>query len=163
MILTAIAAMADNRVIGRNNDLIWHMPEDLKHFKSLTSGHHVIMGRKTYESMGRPLPKRVNIVVTRQSGYEAPGCLVVPTIKDAIQKAENDEQPFIVGGGEIYRQSLPFLKKMELTIIHHEFEGDTHFPEYDPSEWEITRQDFHKKDEKNPYDYSFLTLERKED
>lgn len=161
MKLTAIAAMGQNRVIGKNNDLIWHLPNDLKHFKNLTSGHHLIMGRKTYESLGKPLPNRINVVVTRQPSYKAPGCIVVGSIQEAIRKAEGDRTPFIAGGAEIYEQALPLLAVMELTLIHHNFDGDAFFPEYDKNEWEVVSEVFNAKDEKNPYDHTFIRLERK--
>ncbi len=155
--ITLIAAIAQNRVLGKDNQLIWHMPNDLKHFKELTQGHAVIMGRKTYESMGRPLPKRENIVVSRQANYEAPGCTVVNSLEKAIALAEDDAQPFIIGGAEIYKLALPHAQKMELTIVEAEFEGDTFFPEFDFNEWKLKQEEQHEPDEKNPFPYRFLT------
>lgn len=148
--------MAENRVIGKDNQLIWHMPTDLKHFKSLTQGHHVIMGRKTYESMGKPLPNRTNIIITRDTQYTAEGCVVVHDIKDAIKKAEGDAQPFITGGSEIYKLALPYAKTIELSIIHGSFEGDTFFPEFDEKIWKLESKEAHLADDRNPYDYDFL-------
>ncbi len=156
MNLTLIAAMATNRVIGKNNDLIWHMPTDLKHFKTLTSGHHVIMGRKTYESMGKPLPNRTNIVITRDENYQAEGCVIVHNMETAIKKAEGDAQPFITGGSEIYKLALPFANTIELTLIHGTFDGDTFFPQFDENIWKLESKEAHKADERNPYDYDFL-------
>lgn len=157
MNLTLIAAMDLNRVIGKDNDLIWHMPKDLKHFKELTSGHHVIMGRKTYESMGKPLPKRTNIIVTRDKGYKADGCIVVHSIEEALKKAEGDAQPFITGGAEIYKLALPYAQTIELTLIHHHFEGDTFFPPFESDKWKLTARVENEADEKNPYNFDYLT------
>lgn len=160
MNLTLIAAMAKNRVIGKDNDLIWHFPEDLKHFKSLTSGHHVIMGRKTFESVGRPLPKRVNIIITRQKDYQAEGCKIAGSLEEALAMVENDDQPFIVGGAEIYKQSLDFAKTIELTLIEAEYEGDTFFPEFDPSIWKLARGEKKEADDKHAHPYEFLTYKK---
>ena len=158
MNLTIIAAMSQNRVIGRNNDLAWHLPDDLKRFKDLTRGHHVIMGRKTFESVGRPLPGRTNIVVTNQKDYKAPGCIIVHTLKEAIQKAENDSQPFVIGGGKIY--ALPISDTLELTYIHAEVEGDTYFPEVDTNKWQIVAKESHQADDQHEYAFDFLTYQR---
>lgn len=160
MNLTIIAAMSANRVIGRNNDLAWHLPDDLKRFKELTKGHHVIMGRKTYESMGKPLPGRTNILVTNQKDYKAPGCIIVHTLKEAIQKAENDSQPYVIGGGKIYEQALPLSDTLELTLIHADVEGDTYFPEVDTKIWQIVAKESHQADEKHEYAFDFLTYQR---
>lgn len=157
MNVTMIAAMADNRVLGKDNQLIWHMPEDLKRFKRLTTDHHVIMGRKTYESMNKPLPNRTNIIITRQEDYKAEGALVVNSMQAALDAVKDDNQPFIIGGAEIYKLGLDFAKKIELTVIRHEFEGDTFFPEFDKSVWKLLRGEQKDPDEKNPYPYEFLT------
>lgn len=155
--------MSSNRVIGNNNSLIWNMPSDMKRFIRLTKGHHVIMGRKTYESMGKPLKGRINIVVTRQSSYSAPGCIVVQSLEEAIQKAEGDQKPFVIGGSEIYKQAIKYGHTIELTLIHHEFEGDAYFPEFeDAGNWELVQKESHKADEDNPYDYDFLTYGKRE-
>jgi len=161
MEVTLIAAMSKNRVIGRDNGLIWHMPKDLKRFKKLTSGHHVIMGRKTFESMNKPLPNRINIVITRQSDYHAPGCLVVSTMEEALSKAEGDAKPYVIGGGEIYKMSLPYARRIELTLVQENFDGDTYFPEWDESQWELIEQEEHKPDENNPYPFQYLTYQKK--
>jgi dihydrofolate reductase len=157
---TLIAAMAQNRVIGKDNDLIWHLPDDLKRFKALTKGHHVIMGRKTYESMNRPLPHRVNIVITRQEGYSAEGCIIVSSLREALQKAEGDAQPFIIGGGEIYKQALDVAQTIELTQVEGIFEGDTYFPEIDKEVWQIVHTEHHPKDEKHAYSFEFITYQK---
>lgn len=160
MNLTIIAAISENRVIGRNNDLAWHLPDDLKRFKELTKGHHVIMGRKTFESVGCPLPGRTNIVVTTQKDYKAPGCIIVHTLKEAIQKAENDPQPYVIGGGKIYEQALPISDTLELTQIHAEVEGDTYFPEVDTGKWQIVAKESHPADDQHEYAFDFLTYQR---
>lgn len=160
MNLTIIAAMSENRVIGRDNDLAWHLPDDLKRFKELTKGHHVIMGRKTFESVGKPLPGRTNIIVTNQKEYKAPGCIIVHTLKEAIQKAENDKQPYIIGGGKIYDQALPLCDTLEITHIHAQVEGDTYFPEVDTSKWQIVAKESHPADDKHEFAFDFLTYQR---
>lgn len=135
MIISIIVAVAENDVIGFDNHLLCHISEDLKRFKSLTVGHHVIMGRKTYESVGRPLPGRINIVITRQENYSIDGCLVAKSLDDALELANQDSEVFIIGGGEIYKLALPLTDKIYLTRIHAGFAGDTFFPELNLSEW----------------------------
>ncbi|MGB0979532.1 MAG: dihydrofolate reductase [Croceimicrobium sp.] len=157
MNITLIAAMAENRVIGKDNQLIWHFPDDLKHFKKLTSGHHVIMGRKTYESMNRPLPNRVNIVITRQGDYKAEGCLMANNMEDALALVKDDEQPFIIGGAEIYKLGLKHADTMELTLIHGDYQGDTFFPEFDTSIWKLARAEKKEADEKHAHPFEYLT------
>ncbi len=159
--LTIIAAIGENNALGKNNELIWHLPADLKRFKKVTSGHHIIMGRKTFESLGRPLPNRTTIIVTRDKNYSADGCLVVHSLSDAVKAASSDENPFILGGAEIYRQSLEMADVLDLTLVHHPFEADVFFPEIDKTIWKETfREDF-EQDKKNKYDFSFVRLERK--
>jgi dihydrofolate reductase len=160
--LTLIVAAAENDAIGKNNKLIWHLGDDLRHFKKLTNGHHIIMGRKTFESFPKPLPNRIHVVITRQSNYKVPeGIMVVNSLEEAIDVAKNDEQPFVIGGGDIYRQALKLVDKIELTRVHSIFEADTFFPKIDTSVWQETANSFHKKDEKNEYDFSFITYRRK--
>ncbi|MCB4806731.1 dihydrofolate reductase [Tamlana sp. 62-3] len=160
--LTIIVAAAENNAIGKGNKLIWHLSDDLKRFKALTSGHHIIMGRKTFESFPKPLPNRTHIVITRQKNYEVPsGVIVVNNLQDAIDAAKSDSQPFIIGGGEIYKQALTFASKIELTRVHHSFEADTFFPEIDESIWKETANTLHKKDAEHDYEFSFITYERK--
>jgi dihydrofolate reductase len=162
MIISLICATSQNGVIGLNNQLPWHLPADLAHFKKLTMGHHILMGRKTYESIGRPLPGRTNIVITRQQNFQADGCLIVHSLEEAIELCQGDDEVFVIGGAEIYQQTLPVADKIYLTIIHQDFEGDTLLFEIDKTIWrEITRKDF-EPDEKNKFDYSFLTLEKSE-
>ena len=133
-----IAAAAENRALGKDNQLVWHLPNDFKRFKSLTTGHYIIMGRKTFESFPKPLPNRTHVIITRQKGYEAEGCIVVNSIEKAIEICPKNEESFIIGGGEIYNLSLPFADKIELTVVHHTFEADAFFPEINKNEWEIT-------------------------
>lgn len=161
MNLSILAAKAENNVIGKNNQLIWHMPADLKHFRELTTGSTVIMGRKTFESLGKPLPNRHNIVVTRQSDFVAPGCEVVGSLEEAVQISSQEENVFILGGGEIYRQSMDIAGTLYITEIHAQFEGDTFFPAINPEIWEETFREDHPANEKNPYDFSFVTYQRK--
>ncbi|WP_027137713.1 dihydrofolate reductase [Gaetbulibacter saemankumensis] len=160
--ITLIAATAENNAIGKDNKLIWHLSDDLKHFKNLTNGHHIIMGRKTFESFPKPLPNRTHIVITRQENYKVPdGVIVVNNLEDAIDAAKSDLQPYIIGGGEIYKQALDIADKIELTRVHDTFEADTFFPEIDPQIWKETSHRKFSKDEKNDHDYSFITYERK--
>lgn len=160
-----IVARADNGVIGKDNELIWHMPHDLKFFKETTSGHYVLMGRKSFESVGKPLPNRLNIIITRNPDYAAEGALVVHSLKDALVLAEQQKQQevFILGGGEIYRQALEqqLVDRIYLTEINGSFEGDTYFPELDESQWQETHREEYQADHKNPHDYAFVTLEKK--
>jgi dihydrofolate reductase len=160
MKIAIVVAMAANRVIGRDNRLPWHLPADLKHFKQLTLGKPIVMGRKTYESLGRPLPKRTNIVVTRDRDYAAPGCVVVHSLEDALQAAGESAEVMVIGGAEFYRQVLPHTDTIYLTRVHAEFEGGTVFPELNEAAWrEVGRTDC-EPDEKNPWPYSFIELER---
>jgi len=159
MIVSAIVATSENNAIGKGNQLLWHMPNDLKHFKDITSGRTIIMGRKTFDSVGKPLPRRRNIVVTRQD-ITIPGCEVVKSIEDALALCRGEDEVFIGGGAEIYKLAMPLTDRIYLTIIHKLFDADTFFPEIDKKEWkEVTRED-HQPDEKNSYPYSFITLER---
>lgn len=158
-VITIIAAAAQNNELGKDNKLIWHLSDDLKRFKKLTSGHAIIMGRKTFESFPKALPNRTNVVITRDQNYSAENAVVVHSIEEALQVAKEDEQPFIIGGGEIYQQALSIAHKIELTRVHHTFEADTFFPELNKSWKEISREECYK-DEKHKYDYSFITYER---
>ncbi len=160
--LTIIAAVAKNKALGKNNDLIWRLPADLKRFKKITLGHHVIMGRKTFESLGRPLPNRTTIIISRNVSYKVEGCTVVHTLEAAILAAKEDNNPFILGGGEIYKQALLRADILDLTLVHHSFDdADTFFPDIDYNQWiEINREDF-KADEQHAYDYSFVRYKKK--
>jgi dihydrofolate reductase len=160
MKISIVVAMAANRVIGKDNQLPWHLPADLKYFKKTTMGKPILMGRKTYESIGRPLPGRTNIVITRDKNYDAPGCVVVHSINGAMQAAAQQDEVMVIGGAELYRQILPRTDSIYLTRINEDFEGDTLFLELDSSEWqEVERLDC-DADDKNPYTYSFIKLDR---
>jgi dihydrofolate reductase len=159
--VTIIAAIAENNALGKDNQLIWHLPADLKRFKKTTLNHVVIMGRKTFESLGKPLPNRTNILITRDKNYKAEGCVVVNSLKEAlVTAAKEDENPFILGGAEIYKQAMPFTDKLDLTFVHHQFDADVFFPEIDKTIWRETSREDYKADEHNKYDYSFVTFER---
>ncbi|MHC1702979.1 MAG: dihydrofolate reductase [Tenuifilaceae bacterium] len=136
MTISIIVAVAENQAIGFDNHLLWHLSEDLKRFKSLTLGHHIIMGRKTYESIGKPLPGRVNIVISRQENLNIEGCKIAKSIEEALEIAKNDSEVFIIGGGEIYQQTLPIANRIYLTRVHASYPGDTFFPELNFIEWD---------------------------
>ena len=156
--LTIIVAAAQNNVIGKDNNLIWHLSDDLKRFKNLTNGHHIIMGRKTFESFPKPLPNRTHVVITRQDNYAVPDdVIVVNSLEDAIDASKKDAQPFIIGGGEIYKQAMAIADKLELTRVHHNFEGDTYFPDVDLTKWKEVSHTNHDKDDRHDYPFSFLT------
>lgn len=160
--LTLIVAAGENDAIGKDNQLIWHLSDDLKRFKSLTSGHCIIMGRKTFESFPKPLPNRKHIVITRQNNYKVPeGVLVVNTIEDALDASRHDQQPFVIGGGEIYAQAMNYADKIELTRVHESFEADTFFPKVDSNVWKETSKIVHPKDDEHAYSFSFITYEKK--
>ena len=158
--VSIIAAMAENRVIGVNNTLPWRLPADLRHFRRVTTGHHVIMGRRNYESIGKPLPDRTNIVVTRNPSYRAPGCLVKHSVEDALRSAQNDPEVFVIGGAEIYRQALDRADRLYLTLIHAEVQGDTYFPPIDEKHWREISRERHEPDGKNPHACTFLVYDR---
>lgn len=162
MKLSIIVAVAENGVIGHNNQLIWHLPEDLKMFKRLTSGHPIIMGRKTFESIGKPLPNRTSIIITKNPEFQIEGCITVHSLEEAIEAANEIEEneSFIIGGAEIYRLALPFADTIYLTEVHHTFEGDTFFPAIDKDIWEEVNRTDHDIDEKHLYKYSFVELEK---
>lgn len=157
--ITIVVAIASNYAIGKNNQLLWHLPKDLKHFKDITAGGTVIMGRKTFDSVGKPLPKRRNIVITRKT-VEIEGCEVVNSVGAALALCKTEDEVFIVGGAEIYRQTMPLVNRIYLTIVHHSFEADTFFPEIDYKEWKEIEKEDHETDEKHQFAYSFITLER---
>lgn len=166
MIISMIAAMGSNRVIGKDNDIPWHLPDDFKYFKDTTKGHHVIMGRKNWESLPatfQPLPNRTNIVITRQSDYAAKGGQVVKSLENALEIARQNDEPeaFIIGGGEIYRMGLEFADKIYLTEIDGEFEGQVTFPEIDQSIWQEISREHHPIDERHKYSFDFVVYSRK--
>ncbi len=163
--ISIIVAVSENNVIGKDNTLIWHLPADMKFFKEKTNGHCIITGRKNYESIPekfRPLPNRTNIVITRQKEYAAPGAIVVNSIEEAIEKAKEtgDAEIFIIGGGEIFKQSLKYTDRVYLTKIHHSFEGDAFFPDLNPAEWKETQRIKGIVDEKNKFAHDYITLDK---
>ena len=159
--LTIIAAVSINNVIGNNNKLIWKLSNDLKRFKNLTTNHSVIMGRKTFESLPNPLPDRDNIVITRDTNYSKPNIQVCSSIEDAINLTKTDTQPFIIGGGEIYSQTINIVDKIELTRVHKEFDGDTYFPEIPLDIFELINEENYNSDLENEFDYSYLTYKKR--
>ncbi|MFT5164819.1 MAG: dihydrofolate reductase [Saprospiraceae bacterium] len=163
MIISAIVAVAKNNVIGRDNDIPWHLPADLKYFKKTTLDHHIIMGRKSFESIGRPLPKRTNVIITRNPFFIASNCLVTRTVEEALMIArENEEsEAFIIGGAQIYDLTKDHWDRLYLTEVDLEVEGDVLFPELNMDEWTLVSEDPQKADEKNEYDYNFKIYERK--
>lgn len=160
MLLTIIAAMTENRVLGRGGVMPWHLPADLKHFQRHTIGHACIMGRKTFEAMNGPLPRRTNIVLTHDESWEADGVIVAHTLDEALARISDDEQSFIIGGAEIYRLALPRVERMELTIIHTTLEGDTFFPEVSESEWHLAAEQRREADDRNAFAMTFQSWDR---
>ncbi|MDO7542592.1 MAG: dihydrofolate reductase [Flavobacteriaceae bacterium] len=159
--ITLIAAAAQNDALGKDNDLIWHISEDLKRFKRLTTGHAIIMGRKTFESMPKALPNRTNIVLTKNENYKAEGAVVASTIEEALVLAGEDNQPFIIGGAQIYSLFMDHCNRIELTRVHHDFEADVFFPKIDTSKWTISKEEFISKTEDQPYNYTYITYDKK--
>uniref|UniRef100_UPI00404A53F5 dihydrofolate reductase n=1 Tax=Gelidibacter sp. TaxID=2018083 RepID=UPI00404A53F5 len=160
--VTIIVAAAENDAIGKDNQLIWHLSADLKRFKTLTSGHCIIMGRKTFESFPKPLPNRTHIVISRQANYKVPaGVIVVNNLEDALDAAKDDKQPFIIGGGEIYKQAMTYATNIELTRVHASFDADTFFPKIDSNIWKETQSSYHPKDDNHDYAFTFLSYERR--
>ncbi len=161
MIVSIIAAMDRNRLIGNRNQLPWHLPADLAHFKRVTMGKPVIMGRKTFESIGRPLPGRTNIVLTGSADFHADGVLVASSLEQALEYAAGANEAMVIGGGMIYRLVLPSADRLYLTLVDNAYDGDAWFPDFDPAEWRIIASEEHAADDKNPSDYRFVTYERK--
>ena len=159
--ITLIAAVAQNNALGKDNQLLWHLPDDFKRFKNVTSGHYIIMGRKTFESFPKPLPNRIHVIITRQKDYSPEGCIVVDSLPKAIAVCPKDEETFIIGGGEIYKQSIEMADKLDITKVHQTFEADTFFPEIDLAKWKLVSSEFHSKDEKHQFDFTFETYLRK--
>lgn len=160
MRVSIIAAHARNHVIGINNSLPWNLPADLQHFKKITLGKPVIMGRKTYESIGRPLPGRLNIIITRDQDFSAENCVIVHNIDAALAAASGHEEVMIIGGASFYEQALPYASRMYLTIIDEDFNGDAYFPAYDANEWQLSAEQHCTPDDKNPHHYRFIILDR---
>ncbi len=160
MFLSLIAALADNYVIGKQNQLPWHLPADLKHFKELTWGKPILMGRKTYESIGKPLPGRRNIIITRDNEFRAEGCEILHTLEDALALTQEVPELMIIGGAELFAQTLPKADRLYLTLIHYPFDGDSFFPHWNPKEWQETARVDLAANAQTPYAYSFVLLQR---
>ncbi len=161
MNLSIIVAISENNAIGKNNELLWHLPQDLKRFKAITTGHTIIMGRKTFDSIGKPLPNRRSVVITRDENFHHEGVTVVHSIKEALATVASEKEVFIIGGGEIYKETLPLVDKIYLTTVHKSFEADTFFPKIDLSQWAIIEEEKLPQDEKNKLPASFQILQRK--
>jgi dihydrofolate reductase len=161
MNVSIIVAVSRNLVIGKDNQLIWKLSADLKRFKALTTGHTIIMGRKTFDSIGKPLPDRTSIVITRQKDYKIEGCIVVNSLEEALEKSSDQEEVFVIGGGAIYKEALAKANKIYYTKVHNNFEGDTFFPVLDLKEWESVNREDRLPDEKNEIPYSFIDYKRK--
>lgn len=159
--ITIIAAAAENNALGKDNQMIWHLPDDFKRFRQLTTGHYIIMGRKTFESLPKLLPNRTHVIISRQKDYSVPeGVLVVHSLEEAIKVCPPNEAIFIIGGGEIYKQSMAIADTIELTRVQTAPEADAFFPEINPEEWQLVSEEFHPKDEKHAYDFRFLRYEK---
>lgn len=162
--LIIIAAAAKNNALGKDNDLVWHLPDDFKRFKALTTGHQIIMGRKTLESFPKPLPNREHIVITRDTDYTPKfPCLVTHSLEEALALVKDGETAYIIGGGEIYKQSMRFATDMELTRVHGVFEADTFFPTIEEDQWELVSEEHHPKDDRHKYAFTYLTYRRKQE
>ena len=158
-----IAAIAENNALGKDNQLLWHLPDDFKRFKRLTSGHHIIMGRKTFESFPKPLPERTHIIITRDKNYtvNSEQCIVVNTMEEAIEAVPKNQDVYIIGGGEIYQLGMPYADMLDITKVHAVFEADAFFPEINPNEWKPAESAFHPKDEKHDLEFTYETFVRK--
>ncbi|WP_299164183.1 dihydrofolate reductase [uncultured Eudoraea sp.] len=161
--IVMIAAIGKNNALGKDNDLLWHLPDDFKRFKQLTTGHKIIMGRKTFESFPKPLPNRTSIIITRDLKYnlELPQCIVVHSMGEALKLVQNDSLSYIIGGGEIYDLGMPHADVLEITRVHESFDADTHFPEIDEKIWKLTKEEFHPSDERHNYNFTYLTYQRR--
>ena len=159
--IAIIAAIANKNALGKDNDLIWHIPADLKRFKKTTIGHHIIMGRNTFESIGKPLPNRTTVIITRNPDYKVEGCIVVHSLVEALEIAKNDEFPFIIGGAQIYEQAIAIADKLDITEVHHSFEADVFFPIIDLTIWKEESRERFTADDKNKYDFSFVSYIKK--
>jgi dihydrofolate reductase len=158
--ITIIAAAGENNSLGKDNDLVWHLPDDFKRFKELTSGNYILMGRKTFETFPKPLPNRKHLIITRQDNYSVPeNCFVFDAIQSAIDFTDNQDI-WIIGGGEIYKQSMEIADRIELTRVHSEFEADTFFPEIG-EEWKLVSEEYHPVDDRHKYDFTYLTYDRR--
>jgi len=160
MTLSCIVAVSENGVIGRNKNLPWKLSADLRRFKQLTTGHAIIMGRKTFDSIGRPLPNRISIVLTRNRDYAPPGVMVVHSFDQAVAACQDQQEAFVIGGEAVFREALPRTKRLHLTRVHANIEGDAYFPETDLADWKLLDQEHHSEDERNDYAFTFYVYER---
>lgn len=160
--LSIIVAMARNRTIGVNNTLPWRCPEDLKHFKALTMGHHIVMGRKTFDSIGKPLPGRTTVVVTRNPDFKIEGAIIAHSLEQAIAACAGDDEIFVVGGAELYVQAMPLVDTLYITEIQRDVEGDAHFPEFNRSEWQEVSRETRHQETPEPLEYHFVKYRRKD-
>ncbi|WP_395053909.1 dihydrofolate reductase [Flavobacterium sp.] len=156
-----IAAAAENNALGKDNKLVWHLPNDFKRFKEITSGHYIILGRKTFESFPKPLPNRTHVIITRNKNYKAEGCIIVNSLEEALNKVPKNQDTYIIGGAEIYKQSINITDKIELTRVHTTCEADAFFPEINLLEWKLIFEEHHSKDEKHNFNYTFQTFVKK--
>jgi dihydrofolate reductase len=161
MSVILIAAAAENNALGKDNQMLWHLSDDFRRFKTMTTGHHIIMGRKTFESFPKPLPNRTHIIITRQHDFHPEGCIVVGSMAEAINAAPANEDVFVIGGGEIYNLAMPLADTIELTRVHSTFDADTFFPEISADDWRLESEEYHPKDEKHQFDFTFQTFIRK--
>ncbi|MGY5351687.1 dihydrofolate reductase [Wenyingzhuangia sp. IMCC45533] len=160
--ITLIAAIGQQNELGKDNDLIWHLPADLKRFKKVTSGHYIIMGRNTYESIGKPLPNRTSVIITRNKNYKADGCIVVNSLSQALDKLPKDQNAFIIGGAQIYNEAINIVDVLDICEVHHTFDADVYFPEIDKSIWIESEREKFMSDDKHQYDYSFVKYTKKQ-
>jgi dihydrofolate reductase len=157
-----VAAASENNALGKDNQLLWHLPDDFKRFKEITSGHYIIMGRKTFESLPKLLPNRTHIIITRQPDYKPENCVIVNSFVDAIDAVPRGEDAFVIGGGEIYNLSMPFADKIELTRVHASFEdAGAYLPELDVAHWELVNEEYHPRDERHQFDFTYQTFLRR--
>ncbi len=156
-----IAAAAENNALGKDNKLVWHLPNDFKRFKEITSGHYIILGRKTFESFPKPLPNRTHVIITRNKNYKAEGCIIVNSLEEALNKVPKNQDAYIIGGAEIYKQSINITDKIELTRVHTTCQADAFFPEINLNDWKLIFEEMHTKDEKHNFDYTFQTFIKK--
>lgn len=159
--ITLIAAASENNGLGKDNQLVWHLPDDFKRFKALTTGHCIIMGRKTFETFPKLLPNRKHIVITRNSNFKKENVVIVSSLEEALKHTQGDREPFVIGGGEIYHLAMKIADKIELTRVHTTVEADAFFPEIDTKKWQLIAEEYHSKDEKHLYDFTYLTYYRK--
>lgn len=161
MKLISIVAVGKNNELGKDNDLLWHLPDDFKRFKKLTSGHYIIMGRKTFESFPKPLPNRTHVVITHQKNYPDNHCIVVDSMEKALKVVKNEDSVFVIGGGEIYKLFMPIVDEIELTKVYGKFDADTFFPTIDKKQWKLVYEEHHPKDERHKYAFAYQTYQRK--